>query len=310
MDISEHIVRFGGVPEEFTVEVNPEDVSNNLVSVLGDSGVNRISIGVQRLSDEKLKFLRRNHTAYESKRAVRIFAEMGFNVSADFIFGLPNDNPDVVLKELGELVDLGVSHLSVYGLSVEEKTLLYVLYKRGEVSLVSDDVYRDIYLSIRDFLVEKGFVHYEISNFARCGFESKHNINYWEGGTYEGIGLSACGFDGRVRYANTVRITDYFDLIEDGRLPESFSEELTGEKLFMERIFLSLRQVNKGIDFGELERFAEKVGVKKRVVDFVRGKIEVLVDMGFLVRCDDGRFCLSDDGLVLSDRVEAELVSW
>jgi oxygen-independent coproporphyrinogen-3 oxidase len=249
---------------EVTVECNPTSIDADRARALGEAGVNRLSIGVQSLDDDRLRFLGRLHDARGGIAAVRGALGSGVGrVSADLIFGLPGQRPDEAVAEALALVDLGLDHVSCYQLTIEAGTRFGELARRGRLPLAEDGAVADAFVAIDEALGSRGFGHYEISNYARPGHEARHNLGYWRGDEYLGLGCAAVGFvrlrgapagesaDG-VRYRNAPLPERY---VEATRLPaesraDSISdsrEALDAETLLRERIMLGLR-MRDGVD--------------------------------------------------------------
>lgn len=233
---------------EFTLEANPDDITADLVSLLRDSPVNRISMGIQSTDDGVLRFLRRRHTADQALQAIRRLQDAGFtNLSGDLIYGLPGQTEAMFEKDLETLLDTGLPHLSAYALQYEQGTALYQMLQRGEIPPEDEELSLRCYQRLIDRTAAHGLEHYEISNFARPGQHSRHNSSYWQGLPYLGFGAGAHSYDGRrTRRANTADIRAYIQ----GAAPE---EEVLGpDELYDERVMLGLR-TREGIDLGRLE---------------------------------------------------------
>jgi oxygen-independent coproporphyrinogen-3 oxidase len=180
---------------EVTVECNPTSLDGERARALRDVGVNRLSIGVQSLTDERLRFLGRLHDARGARAAVTGAIAAGMpRVSADLIFGLPEQSPEEARREALELADLGIAHLSAYQLTIEAGTRFGELARRGRLPLADDGQVAESFLAIDEALAERGFRHYEISNHARPGEEARHNLGYWRGDEYFGLGCGAYGY--------------------------------------------------------------------------------------------------------------------
>jgi oxygen-independent coproporphyrinogen-3 oxidase len=241
---------------EVTVECNPTSLDEDRARALVDQGVNRVSIGVQSLRDERLKYLGRLHDTGGAKAAVHGALRAVPRVSADLIFGLPGQTPEESRTEALELQDLGLSHVSCYQLTIEPGTRFGELAKRGRLPLADDGAVAEGFLAIDEALGGRGLRHYEVSNYAREGEEARHNLGYWRGDEYLGLGCGAYGFvmEGRgvgARYRNEVVPEKY---VKDAA--ESSREPLDATTLMRERIMLGLRMVG-GVD---LEREADDLG--------------------------------------------------
>jgi oxygen-independent coproporphyrinogen-3 oxidase len=234
---------------EVTVECNPTSLDGERARALADVGVNRLSIGVQSVRDANLQHLGRLHDAAGGKRAVREALEAGVpRVSADVIFGLPDQSPAEAVAEVTELQELGLDHLSAYQLTIEPGTRFGELAKRGRLPLADDGAVAESFLAIEAALGARGLEHYEISNYSRPGQEARHNLGYWRGDEYLGLGCAAYGFllhgtgaDGGIRYRNDPAPERYV------RGAPSSEEPIDAQARLRERIMLGLR-VRAGID--------------------------------------------------------------
>lgn len=234
---------------EFTLEANPDDITPEFVALLRESPVNRVSMGIQSTDDAVLRFLRRRHTADQALRAIRLLQDAGLtNLSGDLIYGLPGQTEAMFRKDLETLLNTGLPHLSAYALQYEEGTALHQMLKEGKIPPEDEELSLRCYQTLMDRTAERGLEHYEISNFARPGFRSRHNSSYWQGIPYLGFGAGAHSYDGqRTRRANTSKIQDYIK----GAAPEE--EVLTDDELYDERVMLGLR-TREGISLTQLEQ--------------------------------------------------------
>ena len=221
---------------EITLEINPDDVSLEYLVKLREAGVNRISLGSQTFDNEILKEIGRRHNSEQVISAVSLAKEAGFNnISLDLIYGLPAQTIESLKKDLETILKLDVQHISTYGLKIEEDSYWG---KCPPVNLPDDDEQADMYLMINRFLEENGFKRYEISNFAKSGYESKHNLNYWNNTEYYGFGVAAHGYVDGIRYSNFSTLEKYMDnpmLHEQGHF-------VTHEENLQEEIFLGFRK--------------------------------------------------------------------
>lgn len=225
-------------PGERTVEVNPDDVTPALAEELMKAGANRISMGVQSLADDELQTIGRRHNAATARKAYNILRDVGFtNISLDLIYGLPGQTFDSWHRSLNELLYWEPQHLSAYILSYEEGTLITSRLKSGNIAEASDELIERMYEHLCHTTASAGFNHYEISNFARPGFEARHNSAYWDLTPYLGLGPGAHSFDGRVRRENPANLKAY---LTD---PENFAqvEEETDDNRFNDRLITALR---------------------------------------------------------------------
>lgn len=221
---------------EITIECNPNSVNKEKLELYKLLGVNRLSIGVQSLNDEQLKFVGRLHDSKQALNSIRLAKENGFeNISVDLLIGLPNSNPTEFQSHLKILVDEGVKHISTYMLQIEEGTKLKKMIDINPQLCPDEDNMVDIAIKASDFLKEHGFLHYEVSNYAISGYESRHNFKYWTGEEYVGFGLSAHSFLNGQRIANANNFKDYFER------KIAYNEVLTDLQKIEEHIMLGLR---------------------------------------------------------------------
>jgi oxygen-independent coproporphyrinogen-3 oxidase len=266
---------------EITVECNPTSLDADRCAALADAGVNRLSIGVQSLRDAELKFLGRLHDSNGALAAVKgAIASPIRRVSADLIFGLPEQAPDDAARQADALADLGLNHLSCYQLTIEPNTRFGELKKRNRLPMAEDGAVAEAFLAIEEALGARGLRHYEISNYAREGEEARHNLGYWRGEEYLGLGCGAFGFTrtrgAGVRWRNQVLPEKY---VQNAHDPTMEREELDAEALLRERIMLGLR-VREGLD---LAAAGDDLGIdamtrqRKRTIDALvaRGRLSV-----------------------------------
>ncbi len=229
---------------EITLEVNPGTIDENKLKVYKNAGINRFSIGLQTANEETLYKINRIHSVKDFENAVQLLD--GYNLSVDVMLGLPNET----ITDVKNTIDLAtksssVKHVSVYALKAEEGTPMFTRYLNGE--LPSDDEVADLYDFAVKYLKEKGFLRYEVSNFAKEGYESKHNSNYWARGEYLGVGVGASSFIDNRRFTNTESIDEYVHAILSGKVAEVFYEDVLGEDAKSEFTMLALRTA-KGLD--------------------------------------------------------------
>jgi len=246
---------------EVTIEANPEDVSGEVVESWRALGVNRISIGVQSMHDSELVPLGRQHGQAGAAEALRIVRAAGLRMSADLMIGLPGQTPASFAESLAAIVDGGVTHLSMYILDLEEGTSLQRQVSSGRTVLPDDDYVAGMYRHAVDAAAAVGLQQYEISNFAHPGHESRHNLGYWNGTHYAGVGMSAHSFDGAERFGNSRDLMEYVELVERGAEASTFRERLTVQEKREERLFLQLRQ-KRGIGYSELTALCGQEGVE------------------------------------------------
>ena len=250
---------FGAAFEEVTLEADPETVKEEKAAAWAEAGINRVSFGVQSFSDKELAAAGRMHRRADVYLAVPILRAAGIrNISFDLIAGLPHQTKESWKLSLDELVALGPEHVSVYLLEVDAGSRLGrellaggTRYSAGRVP--GEDEMAEFYEMAQEELGAGGYRHYEISNWAKPGFESKHNLKYWRRELYLGFGAGAHSFSGRQRWANAHDAAAYVSAIESGRLPVEQLESVTVEQALEEELFLGLRQL-QGIDVGRIEK--------------------------------------------------------
>jgi len=257
---------------EVTLEANPDQVDDAWVRGVRALGVNRVSLGVQALDDALLEALTRGHRVAGAERALARVAGGGFDsYSVDFICGLPGQTAAGWAADLQRIVDLGAPHLSIYGLTVEPRTVLARDVARGTVAVPHDDLQAELLLMTHEVLCAAGYEHYEISNYAKPGHRALHNSSYWEGRPYLGLGAGAHGFDGRARWRNEGRVKRYADALAVGRLPEAEREVPDAATAAFERLMVGLRRLDVGVELGaDWERFAAGIAQEE-----ARGHLEV-----------------------------------
>lgn len=278
---------------EITIECNPNSASFFKLSAYRRSGFNRVSFGVQSLKNEALKFLGRAHTASQAIRAVLNAQKAGFkNISVDFLIGLPNQKIEDLTDEALTMINLNVSHISAYMLQVEERTSLYKMVKLNQIKLPKEDDVIGLYNDFSKFLKKHKFEKYEISNFARNGFYSKHNINYWKMGEYAGFGLSAHSFLDGYRIFNSDNFADYFN----GKNMEK--EFIDNKKRIEEIIMLGLR-CKFGFSLLEIRNLGFDISKTPSYKNFLNNKI---------IKEKRGRVYLNQKYICVSNSIICELL--
>ncbi|MCP3898967.1 MAG: radical SAM family heme chaperone HemW, partial [Desulfobacteraceae bacterium] len=225
---------------EITMEINPGTIDKEYLSNLNSLGVNRLNIGVQSFQDDILKFLGRIHSAKQAQKAIEYSRDAGFkNLGIDLIYGIPNQDEKKWIKDLTKAVFFNLEHLSCYMLTFEKDTPLYNKLKQGLITAVSKESLSSFLIKTSNFLTEKGYIHYEISNFSSSiETMSKHNSKYWDQSPYIGFGASAHSFDGETRSWNHSDIRKYITDLEEKKLPIAGKEALTKEQKKIEMIML------------------------------------------------------------------------
>lgn len=252
-------VRALGPVGEVTVECNPTSLDADRAASLFDRGVTRVSVGVQSLRDAHLRYLGRLHDADGARRALRAAVAHGrLRVSADVMFGMNEQSVDALRDDLVELVDLGVEHVSAYMLTIEPETRFGELARKGRLPRLPDDEVAAMYEAVAETLGERGFAHYEVSNYGRPGADSAHNRAYWRGEAYLGLGAAAVGCvpDGddatrATRWRNVYDVPGYLAALERGEIPPQETEALDPETRVREALLLGLR-TDEGVDQGRV----------------------------------------------------------
>ena len=301
---------------EITTEANPGTLCAEGLRLLKNAGFNRISIGVQSLNDRELKDLGRIHTAEEAETAYHLAREAGFtNINLDLMSGIPGQTKTSWEDTLHRVCRMGPEHISAYSLIIEEGTLFFE--NQESLELPDEDTEREMYESTRKILAEYGFTQYEISNYAKAGFACRHNIGYWTGVPYIGMGLHASSYDGRARWTNAGEMRVYLDHYAGGQFEASEGtdfnrpapgsalrceeEILTEEDLMAEFMILGLR-MNRGISEAE---FAARFGCS--ICSQYGDRIRKYTGLGLLTEMA-GRLFLTEKGRSLSNIVMADFL--
>ena len=276
--------------EEITLEANPDDLSDEYIAQLQQTSINRISLGIQSFDDRVLRFMNRRHTASEARECVERLRQAGYdNISIDIIFGVAGFGEEWLRETINEAIALNAEHISAYHLTVEERTRLGVLVRKGEYQPVSEEQSEHDYNLVESLLCEAGYEHYEVSNYARPGFRAKHNSAYWRGVEYLGIGAGAHSFSGDDRRWCISTAKEYSE--GDIRFE---SEELTTKDHLNEYIMTSLR-TKEGIDLNHIsERYGnkERERILKQATSWQQREVLTLVEERLFIPTKE--FMLSD----------------
>jgi oxygen-independent coproporphyrinogen-3 oxidase len=241
---------------EVTIEANPEDVTAEAVELWTEAGINRVSLGAQSFSDTVLAWMHRTHDAAQIASAVRTCRAGGIaNLSLDLIFALPSEVERSWSRDLEAAIALQPDHISLYGLTIEPATPLHRWTAVGRVSPAAEERYADEFLHAHRRMTEEGFTHYEVSNFARAGRESRHNSAYWTGASYLGIGPAAHSYDGERRRWNVKPYAEWLRILRGGGAVIEGEELIDREIAATERVYLGLRTLN-GYQVGASDRVA------------------------------------------------------
>lgn len=289
---------------EITIEVNPGTVTREKLQDYKEVGINRISIGLQTTNDTLLKQIGRIHTYQEFLNTYNLAKEIGFgNINVDLMLGLPNQTIENLKDSLNEVIKLNTNHISVYSLIIEEGTPIAKLLDDGKLELPDEEQERRMYWYVKNFLELNGYNHYEISNFAKRGKESKHNINCWNQEQYIGIGAAAHSYMNNVRYSNTSNLEEYIKNIKEGNIEKNrrIEEKQTIEDKKNEFMMLGFRKI-EGVDISKFkERFIDNP------IFLYREKLNKLVEEG-LIEIDLNNIRLTNKGLNLANQVFEEFI--
>ena len=289
------------VLEELTIEANPGDLDSDKIVVLKNSAVNRVSLGVQTFDDKMLKKIGRSHFEKDIYENIDRLKLAGFdNISIDLIYALPGQTMEQVKDNVAKAIALDIPHMSLYSLILENHTVFMNRMRRGKLPLPKEEVEAEMFEYIIAALERAGFEHYEISNFSKPRFESRHNLMYWDNAEYYGIGAGASGYVNGVRYKNHGPIRHYLKAVEEGnaRITE---EHLTLREQMEEEMFLGLRK-KSGVS---MSRFEEKF---ERSFDGLYGEIvRDLVQQGLML-VDGDRVRMTKRGLFLGDTVAERFI--
>ncbi len=282
---------------EITFEANPGTISLNYLRELRKSGVNRLSLGIQSFDDSELKLLGRIHSADGAREVISLAKKAGFNkLSLDFIYDIPGRSPETLQRVLDEALTFGVQHLSLYGLTLEEGTPMHQAVERGELPAPDPDAAASEYETAERMLEQAGYRHYEISNWAKPGYESKHNSVYWKRGEYLGVGVAAHSFIENKRIANTINLDEYLETVGRCELPPQTVEVISPQTAVSEAIMLGLR-LDEGVSADDIAH-AFKVDLYSR---FGR-EIDECASLG-LLDWDGARMRLTPRGRLLGNEV-------
>jgi oxygen-independent coproporphyrinogen III oxidase len=286
---------------ELTFEANPEDVTAERRDAWRRSGVNRISLGVQSLEDAELAAVGRRHNAAGARRAIEFLAGSDFSLSADLILGLPEQTAGTFRENVAGIAASGVEHVSIYLLETEKSRTLEEDRRAHPERYLSDDEQADAWLEAGRALVERGFLHYEISNWARAGREARHNVKYWTRTPTLGLGVSAHELWRERRRANVSAIPAYVDALAEGRRPVALDRPVDEGEAARERIVLGLR-LSEGVPASEVEAWFAESGDPLLPEDYGRW-----FEAGIL-RCEDGRVRFTERGFLVSNDVLCRFV--
>ncbi len=292
--------------KEITIEVNPGTITEKKLKEYKDAGINRISIGLQSSHDRLLKQIGRIHNYEDFLENYNMARNQGFkNINVDLMIGLPNQTIEDIHQTLEQLINLkpAPEHISVYSLIVEENTIIEQKINNGELKLPEEELERNMYWYVKDFLELNGYKHYEISNFAKEGAESKHNLNCWDQKQYRGFGLAAHSYINNTRFCNISNLEEYIQNIENGDFEKNIiiQEKQNKEDEMKEYMLLGLRKI-KGVS---IKNFKNKFN-ENPIILFIK-QLEKLTEDN-LIAIDGDTIKLTNKGLDLANLVWEEFV--
>ncbi len=286
---------------EITLEANPDDLNIHILSELYNLGINRLSIGVQSFNNNDLIKINRRHTSEKALETINIAQKVGYkNISIDLIYGLPNQTIEDWEKNIKIATQLPIQHLSIYGLSYELNTPLWRKLQKGNITATSDEEMNEMYRIVVEECYKKKFYQYEISNFAKEGFQSKHNSSYWNMTTYLGLGPSAHSFNGNERQWNVASLTQYKNAINKHQ-PYFEKERLTQKDKINECIMLSLRKT-EGLSLNKIE---QKFGLKVKE-HIINSANKYIINNNLHQK--ENKLSLTFQGILISNQIMADLM--
>lgn len=283
--------------DEFTVEVNPEDINANYVRGLKALGVNRISMGMQSFNDANLRWMNRRYNNLEAIDAYKILRDCGIdNISLDLIFGYEGLSTDLWRRDVEKMIELKPEHISAYQLSVDEESLLFDMMASGYYNEMDDESSAGQYALLQKMLKEAGYMQYEVSNFALEGKEAKHNSSYWQRVPYIGFGPSAHSFSGNKRSWNYAYLDKYVESLTAAKISDDFftSESLSERDIFNEQLMLGLRQT-KGVNLDKLDK-----KMLKQVMPLIQQQID---SANLIMKKEENCLQIPSDKLFISDYI-------
>lgn len=286
---------------EITLEANPDDITREGLIAWKEMGINRLSIGIQSFFDEDLLWMHRAHNARQAIDNLQLAITEFKNISIDLIYGSPLLSDDMWKKNVETAINFNIPHLSCYALTVEEKTPLHKQIALKNTPNVDGDKQAHQFLLLMQWLKQNGYEHYEVSNFAKPGFRSRHNSSYWQGKKYLGLGPSAHSYDGIIRKWNTANNKIYIETINKGTI-ESETEVLTETQKLNEYIMISLRTM-EGMDLDKIETHWGTGKVKS-----MKKKLSLFKEHN-LIDCNGSRIQLTNEGILKADGIAADLFS-
>lgn len=285
---------------EITIELNPDDINIAYVKLLQNTSINRVSLGIQSLHDNDLEYIGRTHNAYQSIKALENIKEGGFkNISVDMVSGIPTQSVDTLIEDIDKIIKFDIQHISAYSLTLEKNTILDNYVNKGKVVNIDEDQQLLHFEKLRDYIKSLGFIHYELSNYSKDGYVSKHNSSYWQGKAYYGFGASAHSYDCNSRSWNINNVLAYISSINKGIIPQE-KEMLSIANKFNEYIMISLRTI-WGCDINDILTKFGNIYLQNFIIqtsDYIKS--------GLLTE-KNGNIYLSDKGQTLSDGIISSL---
>jgi oxygen-independent coproporphyrinogen-3 oxidase len=284
---------------EITVEANPDDINIEKINQLKRTRVNRISLGVQSFFDDDLKFMNRAHNSTQAIESIKLLIDNGYdNITADLIYGIPNQAKDKWIENINIMTSIGVKHISAYALTVEKNTPLFKLIERGKYPKVEDEKSHEDFIILTKMLKSKGYDHYEVSNFAQKNYISKHNSAYWFNEEYLGIGPSAHSFDGKTRRWNIASNKIYREEFDSNNY---FEQETLSEKDKLNELIMTRLRTKWGLNLEEVE---EKFG-SKSLSSLIKNANKHIENGNLFV--EENKIKVSEKGMFFADGISSDL---
>ncbi len=281
---------------EITLEANPDDLNIKYLKDIKALGINRLSVGIQSFNDDDLLGMKRKHTAAQAINSIKLAQDQGFeNISVDLIYGLPDLNEKKWEANIRQALEFNIQHISAYHLTIEPNTLFYKYYKNHKLNLPTENESIDQFKLLKDLLATKGFLHYEISNFAKDGFISLHNTNYWTGVKYLGLGPSAHSYNLTSRQWNISNLHGYMDEISKGKIPFE-TEILSPKEKYNDFVITSLRTM-WGLNTEKLKKEFEE-----KYYNYFLNKTPQYLHNKIMIKSENN-FILTEKGMFISDNV-------
>jgi len=285
---------------EITLEANPDDITAEKATAWKQAGVNRLSIGVQSFFDEDLRWMNRAHAAGQAEQGIRLVQDSGiYNITIDLIYGTPTLTDEHWEHNLNKAIDLGIPHLSCYALTVEQGTALEVMIRKNKVQAADQEVQARQFIQLMQYMQDAGYDHYEISNFCKPGWRSRHNSAYWNGKKYLGLGPSAHSFNGKSRQWNIAGNALYAHALRTGQVP--FEQEVLTDRQRMNEYIMTALRTMEGIDLTYVKNLYGEQEVQRLLRESRK-----YIDQHKILR-HDNRLQLTMEGKLFADGIAAEL---